>query len=65
MNNYYLFIYNNGTDTKVLDIDEAKDSHLQLIKEGYIHTSTIDAKMWINYIANCNQNDLKKAIIDL
>ena len=65
MNPYYLFIYNDGTDIKVLDIDEAKEQDLDLIKKGYRHTSTIDAKKWINYVANCNQNDLIKSIIDL
>jgi hypothetical protein len=60
-----LFIYSDGTDKKVLDIDEAKAQHLHLIKEGYKHTSTIDPQAWINYVANCSQKDLKQAIKDL
>ena len=65
MDNYFLFIYKDGNDTKVLDFDESKAQHSKLIENGYKHTSTIDAKAWINYVANCIQKDLKQAIIDL
>ena len=61
----FLFIYSDGTDKKVLDIDQAKTQHLQLISKGYKHTSTIDPQKWINYVANCSQKDLKQAIKDL
>ena len=61
----FLFIYSDGTDKKVLDIDQAKSQNLQLISKGYKHTSTIDPQTWINYVANCSQKDLKQAIKDL
>lgn len=65
MKHYYLFIYSNGTDKKVLDIDQAKSQNLQLISKGYKHTSTIDPQKWINYVSNCSQKDLKQAIKEL
>lgn len=34
----FLFIYNDGTDKKVLDIDQAKVQHDKLISKGYKHT---------------------------
>ena len=50
-----VFIYAKEGEIKVLGLENSIANKESLIKEGWKHTQTIDACMWIEYIHNnCN-----------
>lgn len=59
MEQVFIFIYAKGKEIKVLNIEEHKRLNDSLIREGWKHTQTLDACVWIQYIHNnCEDVDL-------
>lgn len=53
---YYVFIYAKDKKIKVLNFYESKILHAYLIKEGWKHTQTLDACLFLEYIHNDGKN---------
>ncbi len=51
-NEDFTFIYKKENTIKVLTLDEIKKQEEQLLRDGWVHTSTLDACMFIEYIYN-------------
>ena len=47
-----VFIYGRDGKIKVLTHNEANESHKELIADGYIHSSTIDIRMFLEQLYN-------------
>lgn len=47
-----VFIYQKGSDFKVLDVDTAKKAHGDLLLDKWKHTSTVDICMWMEKLLN-------------
>ena len=55
----FVFIYAKDKEIKVLNIEESKRLNDSLISEGWKHTLTLDACVWIQYLHNdCEDVDL-------
>lgn len=52
MEQAFVFIYAKGNEIKALNIEESKRLNDSLIKDGWKHTRTIDACVWIQYLCN-------------
>jgi hypothetical protein len=52
MEQVFVFIYAKGKEIKALNIEESKRLNDSLINEGWKHTKTIDACVWIQYLCN-------------
>lgn len=52
MEQVFVFIYAKGNEIKALNIEESKRLNDSLIKDGWKHTKTIDACVWIQYLCN-------------
>jgi hypothetical protein len=58
-----IFIYAKEGKITALNIEEAKKRNDQLLKDGYIHTQTLDICCWLQYIHNdCEEVDLLEEI---
>jgi hypothetical protein len=52
-----IFIYAKGNQIKCFDIDEATKKNLHLIDDGWIHTHTLDPCLFMQYLHNeCDAN---------
>lgn len=63
-----IFVYydKENNKTKVLDHSKAKEYNDQLINDGWKHTATLDACVWIEHLCNnCEEVDLIEEIINL
>jgi hypothetical protein len=59
MEQVFVFIYAKGKEIKALNIEESKSLNDSLINEGWKHTQTLDACVWIQYLHNdCEDVDL-------
>ena len=59
MEEVFVFIYAKGKEIKVLNIKDFKRLNDSLISEGWKHTKTLDACVWIQYVHNnCEDVDL-------
>jgi hypothetical protein len=47
-----VFIYSKDNNVKVLSIEESKKLHNELISEGWKHTSTLNACVFISELCN-------------
>jgi len=54
--NYIIFVYVKDTFAKVLSLDEATEQHDELIKSGYLHKATLNAKAYINWLLQNTDN---------
>lgn len=52
----FLFTYAKGGIVRVLTHSEAITQDHELKEAGYIHTATIDAGLWLAYVANNPEN---------
>ena len=52
MKQVFVFIYAKGKEIKVLNIKESKRLNDSLIKEGWKHTQTLEACVWIQFLHN-------------
>ena len=59
MEQVFVFIYAKGKEIKVLNIKESKRLDSELKSDGWKHTQTLDACLWIQYLHNnCEDVDL-------
>ena len=66
MNELFVFIYAKGKEIKALNIEDSKRLGLSLINEGWIHTQTLEACVYIQYLHNnCEEVDLIEEIRSL
>jgi hypothetical protein len=66
MGQNFTFIYAKNGKIKALDIEKAKNMQNELFKDGWIHTKTLDACLYIQYLHNeCEGNDLIEEIQSL
>lgn len=57
--NSTVFIYHKEDKIKVLELDDSKALHIQMIEDGWKHTTTLNACAWIEYLFNqCDIEDL-------
>ena len=52
MEQVFVFIYAKGKEIKVLNIEESKRLDVKLKSDGWKHTQTLDACVWIQYLHN-------------
>lgn len=52
MEKVIVFIYAKGNKIKALNIEESKILNYSLIEDGWKHTKTLDACVWIQYLCN-------------
>lgn len=58
-NQAFVFIYAKDKEIKALNIEDSKRLNDSLIKDGWKHTQTLDACVWIQYLYNdCEDVDL-------
>jgi hypothetical protein len=54
-----IFIYHKDGKIKVLDFETSKVLHNQMIDNGWLHTTTLNPCVWIEYLFNqCEIEDL-------
>lgn len=59
MEQTFVFVYAKDGKIKALNLEEAKRLQDELVKEGWIHTHTLDACAYIQYLHNdCDEVDL-------
>ena len=52
----FVFVYSKNDMIKVIGLEDATESHNDLINNGWVHTQTIDACKWIEFLHNsCNE----------
>lgn len=56
MNNV-IFVYSKNSRIRVLGLENAKDEHDSLLKDGFIHTQTIDPRPFIENLFNHCTNE--------
>lgn len=62
----FIFVYSFNGVIEVFSGNDAAKRHKELLDEGYIHTATLDACGFIQYLGNqCNDNELIEAIYNL
>ena len=55
-NQLFVFVYAKDGVVKALSIEESRNQHTKLLDDGYVHTATLEACIFINYIANCQDD---------
>ncbi len=66
MKETFVFVYAKGGKIKALNIEEAKKLQDELKKDGWVHTQTLDACVYIQYLHNdCEDVDLIDEITSL
>lgn len=66
MKEAFVFIYARDNEIKALNIEESQKFGKSLKKDGWIHTQTLDACTWIQYLHNdCKEQDLLNEIMAL
>jgi len=59
MEQSFVFVYAKDGKIKALNIEESKRLHNELINDGWVHTQTLDACCYIQYLHNdCEEVDL-------
>ena len=64
MEQVFIFIYAKGYEIKVLNIEESKRLDAELKSDGWKHTQTLDACIFIQYLHN-NCDNIRKEIKSL
>ncbi len=58
-NTLFVYVkYGELGDVKVLDTNEALHSYSELLNQGYVHTATIDPKLFLRKILGMNANSV-------
>jgi hypothetical protein len=64
--NTAIFVYAKDKTIKVLSVTSAKNKHKELIDDGWIHTHTLDACVFLEYLHNkCEAEDVISEVISL
>jgi uncharacterized protein YjhX (UPF0386 family) len=59
MEQKFVFVYAKDGKIKALNIEESKRLQEELVKDGWVHTQTLDAYVYIQYLHNdCEEVDL-------
>ena len=59
MDQVFVFIYAKDKEINALNIEDSKRLNDELLKGGWIHTQTLDACVWIQFLHNnCEDGDL-------
>jgi hypothetical protein len=57
--NSAVFIYHKEGKIKVLDLSDSKQSHIDMVENSWVHTTTLNPCVWIEYLFNqCEVEDL-------
>ena len=56
MEQTFVFVYAKDGKIKALNIEESKRLQDELKKEGWVHTQTLDACVYIQYLHNDGEN---------
>jgi len=65
-NSTFIFVYAKDGKIKVLNIDTAIKIREELINNGWVHTKTLDACVYLQYLHNnCEEVDLIDEITSL
>jgi hypothetical protein len=63
MSEVFVFVYSKDNKIKSLSIDDSRDQDAQLKKDGWKHTSTLNACIFISELFNnVPENELKNTI---
>ena len=66
MNEGFVFIYAKGIEIKALNIEKSQILNLKLLNEGWVHTQTLNACVYIQYLHNdCEEDSLIEEIRSL
>ena len=66
MEKTYVFVYAKDGKIKALNTEEAKRLQDELVKAGWVHTQTLNACVYIQYLHNdCKEIDLIEEIKSL
>lgn len=66
MSNPVVFVYAKDEKIKVLSLEDAKRTEIDLQIEGWSHVHTIDPCVYIQHLHNdCEPEDLVEAMIEL
>jgi len=66
MSESFVFIYAKKKKIKALSLSESEKKHDSLIAEGWRHTQTLDACVWIEFLCNlCEDVDIINEINEL
>jgi len=57
MNEVFVFIYAKGQEIKALNIKESERLNSKLLNEGWVHTNTLEACAYIEYLHNRSEDD--------
>ena len=61
-----VLVYAKDSEIKVFSIENSKLLHNKLISEGWVHTQTLDACIFIEYLHNhCDETDLIEEVYSL
>ncbi len=62
----FVFVYAKNGKIKVLNIDSSIKNNNELINDGWVHTKTLDACVYLQYLHNnCEEVDLIYEITSL
>lgn len=61
----FVFIYKKGLEIKALTVNESRTLHDELLKDGWVHDSTLDACTYIKYSLQKPKNELHPVQIAL
>jgi hypothetical protein len=62
----FVFVYAKDGKIKALNIAESKRLHDELISDEWIHTKTLDACIYLQYLHNeCDNEDISDEIMSL
>lgn len=51
-----VFVFSKEGKIKVLGLEKAKEQKVELLKNGWEHTATIDPCVWIEYLFNQSED---------
>jgi hypothetical protein len=51
-NEVFVFVYAKDNKIKVLGLEDSTQQHNTLLADGWVHTQTINACLWIEYLHN-------------
>lgn len=62
----FVFVYAKDAKIIAFGIDDSRQQHNQLISDGWVHTQTLDACRFIEYLHNhCDVADLTYEMVSL
>ena len=57
-----LFVYSKSGKVRVLNLENAKKTEVNLIADGWKHTATLDPRRFIEHLANSSVNEILSTI---